>query len=282
MMASALEDEVTRDHGVVWVVWNPQAINLFGSLFDSFWNLFKSLRGAFAISRLHYLTVNNDATYSMTEKQETDPCGHTTVIRHHTGSSQECLHALLTFGLPIPSLPIQHQPHSPIPTEHHIRWVDWRRRTDAYNPQYPLVLVPHRQDIVLGPQKIVGAGNIRFHQMMLSKLDEYASLKKKSERRELCRRIYDSLTIPEGRYAYSPQFLLPLDGGILYEPMDEEAVLKKIADAFGFLQKQQQQSGDKASGSRIDTINGDEGYWELYLKQCYFAITCKDGYRVCD
>lgn len=335
MLASALEDEETQDKGIVLLVWNLQRMsggalslsssvtssfsmassNLFGGVtppwggffFDSFWNLWKSIQSSFRIARLHYVTVvsgEDGTTYTVKETGPDKSIDKSTIIRHHTGSSQECLHALLTYGLPIASLPITPER---IETTHHHKWVEWRQRTDSYHHQhqYQLILVPTRYDVLLGKHSPINAGNIRFHQMILANVMEYRQ-SKPAEQSAIRTQIYKTLTSPvlvsspPGR---SAQFLQPLDArlGILWEPMTETAATTKIAQAFQFvsrqidqqlqLQQQQQQQGDASSTNNKDRENHVTGkkYWPsdladlVWRKKCCFMIPCnKEGYHICN
>jgi hypothetical protein len=297
MLASALEDEETQDKGLVLVVWNYQGMMdqgpswgaALGTFFDSFWNLWKSIKTSFRIVRLHYLTINGsgDALYSVKEYEEGD-----TSVRHHTGSPQECLHALLTVGLPIPALPMM--PEGRMQTVFHHTWVEWRQRTDSYHHQhqYKILLVPNRHDVLFGkqPSGLVNAGNVHFHQLILADIEEYRDAPA-AEQATIRTHIYKSLmsTLLGDGSSTTAKCLQPLDTrmGILWEPMDELAALSKIADALEFVRRQQEadEDDDEPSGSPRDGGRNDphENNWDLwYVKQCCFMVTCKEGYRVCD
>ncbi len=287
MLASALEDEETQDKGIVLLVWNPPhkaSTSIFpaspsswGSFFDSFWNLWKSVKTSFRITRLHYATTSSDVEYSMKEYEE-----HDTLIRHHNGSSQECLHALLTFGIPIPSLPIT---PDCIQTNFHLKWVEWRHRTDSYHHQhhYKIVLVPTRLDVLFGKHSPVNAGNIRFHQMILANVEEYRR-SKASEQCAIRTQIYKSLTnaLPGGNG--TAKFLHPLDArmGLLWEPMDEKSATAKISDAFQYICRQLDHPHDQSSNSDGGSVDPRSDFTDfVWMKQCCFMITCKDGYHLC-
>lgn len=284
MLASALEDEETQDKGLVLCVWNTQdsstanpflatASSAMSSLFDSFWNLWKCIKPAFLISRLHYMTVDMSGTipYSFKEYEEAD-----SLIRHHTGSAQECLHALLTYGMPLPALPVT--PTLNMHTTLHEKWVEWRQRTDSYHHQrhYKIVLVPNRQDVLFGKHSVVNAGNVRFHQMLLGNVEEYHD-SSPTEQTAIRTQLYKSLTCDGAKC------LQPLDNrmGILWEPMEEAAALGRIADAFDFLASQLLLQDSAKPGQTPET--DPHAVWrEWYgMKSCCFVITCKEGYHIC-
>lgn len=288
MLASALEDEETQDRGIVLLVWNPPRTTLspslfpaspssWGGFFDSFWNLWKSIKTSFRIARLHYSTISSDDVYSVKEYEEQD-----TLIRHHFGSAQECLHALLTFGIPIPSLPIT---PDGIQTTFHLKWVEWRQRTDSYHHQhhYKIVLVPNRNDVLFGRHFPINAGNIRFHQLILANVDEYRK-SKSTEQIAIRTQIYKNLTNDIPGCHRTAKCLHPLDTrmGILWEPMDEKSAMTKIADAFQYVSRQMDQQHDQSTDRESGVLDPRSDIADLiWMKQCCFVITCKEGYHIC-
>jgi hypothetical protein len=303
MLASALEDEETQDRGLVLVVWNYQGMDLgsswgastLGTFFDSFWNLWKSIKTSFRIARLHYLTIppsERDTLYSVKEFDEGD-----TSVRHHTGSPQECLHALLSVGLPIPALPLQpEREQGRMETVFHHKWVEWRKRTDSYHHQhqYKIILVPNRHDVLFGkqPSGLVNAGNVHFHQLILAAIDEYRYAKP-AEQATLRTQMYQSLitTLLGDGSSTTAKCLQPLDTrmGILWEPMDETAAVSKIADALEFVRRQlEQQEADDDIKENDDADAGASQHDDtddigaFYVRQCCFMVSCKEGYTVCD
>lgn len=290
MLASALEDEETQDKGMVLLVWNLQRVssssNIFaaatppwGGLFDSFWNLWKSIKSSFRIARLHYATVVTDGGMGYTVKEYEE--SFETVIRHHTASSQECLHALLTFGLPIASLPITPEK---IETSYHHKWVEWRQRTDSYHHQhhYKIILVPTRYDVLFGKHSPINAGNVRFHQMIVANVEEYRQ-SKASEQSAMRTQIYKSLTsgFPPG-HGMSAKCLQPLDSrlGVLWEPMSEKEATAKIAEAFQYISRHLDQEGDPSTDLGVHARDHSSDLADfIWMKRCCFMISCKEGYH---
>lgn len=246
------------------------------SLFDSFWNLWKTVKPAFRIARLHYMTIEGEAPYFVKEYEEGE-----TLVRHHSGSAQECLHALLTYGMPLPSLPFS--PLGILHTSFHSKWVEWRQRTDSYHHQrnYQIVLVPNRHDVLFGKHSVINAGNVRFHQMILGNIEEYCK-SKASEQAAMRTQLFKSLTVPMANGEGTPKCLQPLDTrqGILWEPMDEAAATAKIADAFDFVSRQLKQSKENNDNDG-DPVLDPHAAWEWYTgmtDSCCFIVTCnKEG-----
>lgn len=307
MLASALEDEATLDRGLVLVAWNGESpadsgnpaaalSSLWGAApggpFDSFWGLWRSVRSAFPISRLHYCVPYDqsavEASYSLKETQETHASA-VCVVRHHQGSPQECLHALMTHGLPMPALPISLFSSSP-DTKHYLAWIEWRQRTDSYHYQrsWRIILVPTREDILFGHHTTVNAGNVRFHQMILSNVEEYRGASD-AEKESIRSQIYKSLSsssIP-GTGGSGGRFLQPLDPkrGILWEPMEEHDASVKIDHAFEFVAAQIDQvrsSDPNAKGVRATDV-WDFGDPYYFTRQCFALATCQRGgsYGIC-
>lgn len=308
MLTSVLEDEETQDRGLVLAVWNDssssqqqeQGLNPFlnaaasssswaggvmSSLFDSFWNLWKSIKSSFHIARLHYIKIDPNGTYSCKEYED-----HDTIIRHHSGSPQECLHGLLTYGLPLPALPISAATGWQVGL--YTLWVEWRQCTDSYHHQqhYPIVLVPTRQDILFGKHAVINAGNVKFHQMILANVEEYKVATTK-EQSTMCHQLYQSFTSNNDNIRC--RCLQPLDArlGTLWEPMKEKDAINKIADAFEFVIRQQEsQENDGISSSNGLSLSKNKslsldphGDWDFMgIKSCCFILTPgQDGYTFC-
>lgn len=228
MLATALEDVATQDYGISLVVWNTQGIetehdsisplsNLLWSprpskltsFLDSFFSLWRSMiHPAFSIATLHYCCLQNDADFSHESWQDKE----TTIHQYTSQSIQECLHALLSAGIPIEALPMRRNEEeddandpndneqedlgttsSFFDTTRHRIWVEWRQRTDSYtlpssSHSPPLILLPRRTDILWGgyggnnhsssssSRMPPNPGNIKYHQALLERLDDYMAL----------------------------------------------------------------------------------------------------------
>lgn len=250
----------------------------WGGLFDSFWSLWKSIRPAFRIERLHYCTCGDGESSSsadspFTTKESTEG---PTLVRHHQGSLQECLHACLTYGVPVSALPIQARTERvSFQVDFHSKWVEWRQRTDSYHHQhhFKIILVPNHRDVLFGKHAPVGNGNIRFHQIVLLHLEKYLQLDE-SGRTELHAEIYEDICLENRR------FLQPVEPmyGILWEPMDQRAAESRIRDALRFLGSQLEASkapdDSQAKGKETDMKNLQEIF---FVKQCCNLINCREG-----
>lgn len=335
----------------------------WGGFFDSFWSLWNSIRGAFWISRLHYCIVKdnnthinsphlnmvngnggNDTPYTVKERREYTAGGgvgggmgimvgggnnqtNSTLIRQHQGSSQECLHALLTVGIPVGSLFISIPPHDDSSKtiakrdkfrESYFQWLQWRYRTDSYHPisdpqqqhpqQWPLILVPNRQDILFGKYATVNSGNVKFHQLIASNVENYKE-SNETGKATIRKQIYTTLCHPtastgaakgdddddndleQKEIPHAPpvsRFLQPVEPKqcVLWEPMNEAMIDTKIARAFDYVSRQLENvaQSTKQSGG---TIQRASDLWEfgdilLSTQQCFHLMTCQRGYHVCE
>ena len=315
MLASVLEDIETQDKGICLVVWNTQDLEsqfnstallmvsptkFGGGIFDSFWSLWRSIRQAFKIDCLHYCTLNQNISQSshsiVQESYDTDA-----MIRQYSASPHECLHAMLTFGVPVYALPIlANQEGAPLDTTWHLAWVDWRQKTDSYyrhvespsrrlvgnNPHNQhhqlspsaLILVPRSNDVLMGGYGSTGKvppGNVVYHQLLHESLEDYMALTASTATRStICRDIYRRLTPLN-----TCQFLHPLDPihGILWEIMSQDLVLDRIQMAMDYLVSQKEQAekgGDDSSAStqRQRPGTGRDHEWVEWLPHCCSVV----------
>jgi len=287
MLASVLEDIETQQAGISLVVWNTQDLeaatnNSFvllsptkfgGGIFDPFWSLWRSIRQAFKIDRLHYCTLdlNNNSTMTtmihspsstsnsiVQESQDSE-----TVIRQYSASPHECLHAMLTFGIPVHALPIlANETNAPFDNTWHLRWVDWRQKTDSYVhvPSLPedvrntntskqqhgqptrIILLPSSNDILLGGYGDSGRvplGNVKFHQLLCEFLENYIGPNVTTASRvSICMEIYHRMC--------PSRFLQPLDPiyGVLWEMISQDLVIDRIHSAMKYLMARQKEEED--------------------------------------
>ena len=117
-----------------------------------FWRVFEKISAPYRISKLHYCQVSQyDSSYQVQERRERGE----TDVRIHKGSLQECLHGLVTYGIPSHFIPLNALDGS-INLEEHLRWIELRRRIESFPPnqQASIVLVPGQNDVLLGKRKM--------------------------------------------------------------------------------------------------------------------------------
>lgn len=267
MMASALEDVETVRRGVTVVVWNGSP-----KWFDPFWNAFHKLENPFRISKLHYCQETHDIPYTVQERVEKD-----TDVRIHKGSLHECLHGLVTYGVPSHFIPFT--PDGSVDLKEHLRWIDLRRRIESLpaHQQKGLVLVPSKEDVLMGKRKLSMHGNVYFHQMVASNVEAYHDagengLDCEQKREEIRMAVYNDVTSRGGR------FLMQVEDGQLWEHLELQTALHKISQAFDFLCHQYYAPKDDALATTSNGRNPDLyfDFNEIFMgKQCWNLVHCK-------
>lgn len=223
MMASALEDEDTARKGLNMVVWNGTPTKWF----DPFWRVFEKISAPFKISKLHYCQVSHyESSYQVLEKRERGE----TDVRIHKGSLQECMHGLVTYGVPSHFIPLNPLDGT-INFKAHLKWIELRRRIESFpvSQQESIVLVPGQDDVLLGKRKMSMNGNVLYHQTIMKHLIVYHEANSEDVREGILMKIWDSIQSRGGR------FLLQVEDGHLWEKLDLQTALYKIGQAFDFL-----------------------------------------------
>jgi hypothetical protein len=289
MMASALEDSETVRMGVTVVVWNSTP-----KWFDPFWNAFHKLENPYKISKLHYCQETHDTPYSIQERVEKD-----TDIRIHKGSLHECLHGLVTYGVPSHFIPFT--PDGSVDSKEHLKWIDLRRRIESFpiHQQKGLVLVPSKEDVLMGKRKLSMHGNVYFHQTIALNVEAYHNAggggcnggnnnntpnsseqqqrqQHQRTRDEIRMDVYNDVTSRGGR------FLLQVEDGQLWEQLEVQPALHKITQAFDFLCHQYYSPKDDPSTALVNGKNPNSDLYfdlnDIFLgKQCWNLVHCRVG-----
>jgi len=269
MMASALEDEDTARRGVSMVVWNGTPTKWF----DPFWRVFEKISAPFKISKLHYCQVSHyESSYQVLEKRERGE----TDVRIHKGSLQECMHGLVTYGVPSHFIPLNPLDGS-INIRAHLKWIELRRRIESFpeSQQASIVLVPGQDDVLLGKRKMSMNGNVLYHQTIMKHLKKYHEANSEDARDIILLDTWDSIQSRGGR------FLLQVEDGQLWERLELQAALYKIGQAFDFLCVQlytpkPTNSKDTNGPSQKDEEDFFFGWNDLFDgKKCFDLIHCK-------
>ena len=269
MMASALEDEDTARRGVSMVVWNGTPTKWF----DPFWRVFEKISAPFKISKLHYCQVTHyESSYQVLEKRERGE----TDVRIHKGSLQECMHGLVTYGVPSHFIPLNPLDGS-IDVKSHLKWIELRRRIESFpaSQQASIVLVPGQDDVLLGKRKMSMNGNVLYHQTIMKHLKMYHEADSEDAREGIQINIWDTIQSRGGR------FLLRVEDGQLWEKLELQAALYKIGQAFDFLCVQLYtpkpiSSKDANSANRNDDEDLFFGWNDLFDgKKCFDLVHCK-------
>jgi hypothetical protein len=273
MMASALEDEDTARRGISMVVWNGNPTKWF----DPFWRCFEKIHAPFKISKLHYCQVSHyESSYQVLEKRERGE----TDVRIHKGSLQECMHGLVTYGVPSHFIPLNPLDGS-VNVGAHLKWIELRRRIESFpaSQQASIVLVPGQDDVLLGKRKMSMNGNVLYHQTIMKNLKMYHEANSDDVQDSILMNVWDSIQSRGGR------FLLQVEDGQLWEKLELRAALFKIRQAFDFLCAQLYNPKSANSKDNKTDPKDDEDYlffgWNDLFdgKKCFDLIHCKgDGF----
>ncbi|VEU38253.1 unnamed protein product [Pseudo-nitzschia multistriata] len=276
MMASALEDVDTARKGISMVVWNGAPTKWF----DPFWRVFEKISAPFKISKLHYCQVSQyESSYQVLEKRERGE----TDVRIHKGSLQECMHGLVTYGVPSHFIPLNPLDGS-INLKEHLKWIELRRRIESFpeSQQACIVLVPGQDDVLLGKRKMSMNGNVLYHQMIMKNIKAYHEATSEDARDDILMAVWDSIQCRGGR------FLLQVEDGQLWERLELQSALYKISQAFDFLCMQlyaPKPTSSKDSSSKNSKDDEDIFFgWNDLLDgkkcyECFDLIHCKgDGF----
>mmetsp|Transcript_993 Transcript_993/g.2121 ORF Transcript_993/g.2121 Transcript_993/m.2121 type:complete len:507 (-) Transcript_993:77-1597(-) len=274
MMASALEDEDTARRGVSMVVWNGAPTKWF----DPFWRAFEKISAPFKISKLHYCQVSHyDSSYQVLEKRERGE----TDVRIHKGSLQECMHGLVTYGVPSHFIPLDALSNGSIDLRAHTKWIALRRRIESFPvyQQAAIVLVPGEDDVLLGKRQMSMNGNVLYHEMIMKHLKVYNDAASEETREDILMTVWDFIRSRGGR------FLLQVEDGQLWEKLELKQALYKIRQAFDFLCVQLFTPRPSSSKDDIrDDAKDDEddfffAWNDLFDgKKCFDLIHAKDGF----
>jgi hypothetical protein len=97
--------------------------------------------------------------------------------------------------------------------------------------------VPNREDVLFGRRNQSSPGNVRYHGLLVSHLAEYHDATD-ADKKALIKHIWTSIIAKGGR------FLQQIEGGCVWEQMEEVVSLSKIGQALKFLCHQVYESVD--------------------------------------
>ena len=200
---------------------------------------------------------------------------------------QECLHALLTSGVPSHLLPISYD--GVVSHERHNQWIKVRNQTETSSMlQFSarnrrLVWVPGREDVLFGRRKFSSPANVLFHGLVQSHLNSYMVAcddrngdKKSAIRKEIWNCI---VRARDGRFLQQ----VDQDGGAFrWEQGDEPVALYKIGQALEFLMnqlnaKKKKNKNQNNGKSRNGDAHGDMVAFGDFMvpRRCWNFIHCE-------
>lgn len=242
ILMSALEDEETQKKGIVCVVYNVEPRSALSNDPQIYLNVYKLLPSLpMKMMGAHYCVQDAHLRLFMSSIRVAMSREVRLRSRVHHGSHQECLYALLTFGLPRRGLPILVATGELSTAKHH-EFVEMRRRqenarsranrpfgnngpSDGDHAPSVVIVVPTNGDVLFGrgrPQQ-QNPGNVRCNYFVVANMDEYEKASRNGKT-AIARMVVEMIKSNGGR------FLKQNDG--VWEPVDDTEALRKISHSF--------------------------------------------------
>jgi hypothetical protein len=174
-------------------------------------------------------------------------------LRIHCGTHLECAYALLTFGLPISTLPFTTE--SELKLGNHKSWVQRRivkdQELERAEGSFSGIELPGRNDVLLGKGRPIQEhpGNLRLHDLVRLYMDEYNQANRNGGRTIVTQKIIHDVMFPSSNdlmdsvtnRAEGGRFLKRRDdnlkSGWWEEVTDEEVVFEKVSNAIRGVRK---------------------------------------------
>lgn len=144
-------------------------------------------------------------------------------IKIHFGSNVECVYSLMTYGISPEPMPVTSD--GELKRKNHTDWIKIRRQQEEQYKGSPRIVVPSQKDVLFGRGKPFREhfGNLRLHNLLEEKLDEYNSSTIK-EKTKLIADIVDTIHAEGGRF-------LKQDRGPWFQ-VDEKQAREKVSHGF--------------------------------------------------
>ncbi len=177
-----------------------------------------------------------------------------TRLRVHNGTNTECQYALLSYGIPITSLPVSYD--GSLKVASHAAWLKKQLVRDATLKStnhdswgFGGIDLPFNTDVLIGKGKICQEhpGNIAMRRVCEEYLDDYMNANSKKEKTEITRKTVDEIKVKGGR------FLERDSDGWWWEVTDNDKAREKISMLFRTMahkDKGDKQNGGATGGSR--------------------------------
>jgi hypothetical protein len=141
------------------------------------------------------------------------------------GTHQECLYALMTYGIPSDLIPVTE--NGEIKRKNHLLWIKYRRALEQHeaNGAEELIEIPTNSDVLLGKGKPIQehSGNMRLHLFVEDRFPRYEATTKKGKT-ELAKEVVQLIKSSPGRF-------LRIEKGVWVQVPDEVA-REKVSHRF--------------------------------------------------
>jgi hypothetical protein len=183
--------------------------------------------------------------------------------RVHHGSHQECIYALLTFGVPRRCFPISST--GELLVEKHGEFIEMRRQqerdrgntvVDQRNPSTTYasrnIIVPKNDDVLLGRGRPFQehAGNMRCNYVIVETMEQYEAASR-NDKTTIARNVLEKIKEYGGRFLKQ--------NNRVWEEVDDVEALRKISHSFRTHRQllKGQINDNSSSGSSIKNTNGN-------------------------
>lgn len=260
---SALEDEETQKRGVVCVVYNVEPHSEIANDPRIYLNVYKLLPSLpVKVMGAHYCVQDAHLRLFMSSIRVAMSREVRLRSRVHHGSHQECIYALLTFGVPRRCFPIMPS-NGELMIEKHGEFIEMRRRQEedtmraavmsAKETSYAsptshvpvVIVVPTNVDVLLGRGRPFQehAGNLRCNYVVLANMEKYENANRNGKT-AIARQVIVQIQ------GYGGRFLKQIDG--VWGTVDDAEALRKISHSFRthrqMLKEQKDKTSDAADG----------------------------------
>lgn len=239
---SAMDDEETQKRGVVCVVYNVEPKSPVANDPRIYLNVYQLLPTIpIRMMGAHYCVQDSNLRQFMSSIRVAMSREVRLRSRVHHGSHEECIYALLTFGIPRKCFPISNA--GDLLVDKHLEFLAMRQKQEEANnvhtplagtgvssnsestPTSPNIVVPKNADILLGRGRPFQehAGNMRCNFVVMAAMDEYETVSR-NDKTGIAKQVI--ATIKD----YGGRFLKQNDG--VWEIVDDTEALRKISHSF--------------------------------------------------
>lgn len=225
LLMTAVEDEETQQRGLTSVDYSVgkfdrKSIDL-GSLNIGAWFL-KSLpiricafHGCFNDPGFRFII--NSAVYLLNE-------GGRARTKLHCGTQMEIFYELMSFGIPIDSIPLSTE--GKLKRKTHLDFIKMRQRQESRIVAATRIVIPTHKDVLFGRGKPFREfrGNVRLYEMIDAKLEYYESIPIK-QKTEAIVEMVDSVKATGGRF-------LKQDDAGCWMVADGKMAKEKVSNTF--------------------------------------------------
>jgi hypothetical protein len=242
ILMAALEDEETQKRGLVCVVYNVEPKSPLANDPRIYLNVYQLLpKLPIRMMGAHYCVQDSNLRNFMSSIRIAMSREIRLRSRVHHGSHEECIYALLTFGIPRKCFPISTSGELLIEKHGEFLAMQQKRETLAalvhrnttdfdFSHQPSRIIVPKNLDVLLGRGRPFHehTGNMRCNFEVMAAMEEYERVSR-NDKTGIARSVIARIKDCGGRF-------LKRNEGI-WEEVDDSEALKKISHSFRTLRQ---------------------------------------------